>query len=120
MADDVKKVTLGDLLEKKEDYEIHTFGKWEQELKELIDIANKGDAAAMHVLLNVAIGANVAIEKLVDEGKPPIRYFSAIAPVWPLNYPGYPQLKPKLPKNLGKYSDGPLDTERVFYKDAPS
>jgi hypothetical protein len=83
-------------------------------LKPLIDLSKNGDAAATQVLLQVALTAAKAIEGLVVDAKPPIRYLSAIAPIWPVVHNASPHVPATIPPNLGVYSDGPLDLFRVF------
>ena len=75
MEDDPKKVTLGELLQRKQDYDLHTFGKWDSELQELIALTETGDASAIHVLLKIALAATEAIERLVVGGKSPNSFF---------------------------------------------
>ena len=114
MADTPKKMTLGDLLQQKQDYDLHTFGKWNGELQKLIALTESGDASAIHVLLKIALTATQAIEHLVVDGEAPIRFFSAIAPVWPIIHNATPHVPPVVPDNLGERSEGPLDLSRVY------
>ena len=114
MDEKPKKLTVGDLLQQKQNYDNHTFDKWDEELKSLVDLAKSGDASATQVLLKLALTTTEAIEKLVIEEKPPICFFSATASIWPVIQNASPHIPLVIPKNLGKYAGGPFDLTRVF------